>query len=406
MLKYEWKKIWKNRLTQLAVAGCCLFLLFCVYSSIRQITAYNQNGQLLSGMSAVAVMKETQPEITLNQGTVDRLVGQYLAYTADPASSSNNESYQNLSEELYRTYYLPNRDLLVFLTSVYKESDSSMKEALEEHSGNDFLQARQDRDIAAIASLESRGLLTAKEADYWEAQSEHFAEPTVGYHKGWSMILDTLSWMILIMMIVCIGTAPVFAGEYQSKCDSLLLCMKYGKNKLVLAKVLAVWLYATVVYWGITLLSSAIYLGLLGTEGRNLPIQIKYPAVPVGYDLTMGEAVLVVLVMGYVLTLGVMGLTLFLSAVFPHAYGVIICSFLFLVVPLFLSTESGGYGWSRFLSLLPEKIADFSFSSYTAYSLGNGVLNWLEAAILVNGIAAVGFSAAGYAVFRNHKVNK
>ena len=37
MIKYEWKKIWKNRLTQMSVIGCSLFLLFCVYMSIIEI---------------------------------------------------------------------------------------------------------------------------------------------------------------------------------------------------------------------------------------------------------------------------------------------------------------------------------------------------------------------------------
>ena len=34
------------------------------------------------------------------------------------------------------------------------------------------------------------------------------------------MILDALTWPVLIMMIICIGIAPIFSGEYQSKCDS------------------------------------------------------------------------------------------------------------------------------------------------------------------------------------------
>lgn len=90
------------------------------------------------------------------------------------------------------------------------------------------------------------------------------------------MILDALTWPVLIMMIICIGIAPIFSGEYQSKCDSLILCMKYGKSRLVSAKIIVVWLFTTCVYWGITLIYSAVYLGLLGTDGADLPIQLKY----------------------------------------------------------------------------------------------------------------------------------
>ena len=39
MIKYEWKKIWKSRLAQLVIIGCGLFLVFCVWASIMQISA-------------------------------------------------------------------------------------------------------------------------------------------------------------------------------------------------------------------------------------------------------------------------------------------------------------------------------------------------------------------------------
>ena len=75
--------------------------------------------------------------------------------------------------------------------------------------------------------------------------------------------------------------------------------MKYGRSKLILAKIISGWLYATGVYWGITLIYSSIYMIFLGTQGADLPIQLKYPAMSVGYNLTMGEAVGITLLLGY-----------------------------------------------------------------------------------------------------------
>ena len=37
MIKYEWKKIWTSRLTQISVIGCSLFLVFCVCSSFFKL---------------------------------------------------------------------------------------------------------------------------------------------------------------------------------------------------------------------------------------------------------------------------------------------------------------------------------------------------------------------------------
>lgn len=408
MIKYEWKKIWKSRLAQLSIIGCGLFLVFCVWSSIMQISATNENGENFSGMSAVEVMKDTQKNIELTQKNVDEIVRQYLKYTSDPNTNSESETHQYLSEEVYRTFYLPNRDLLSLITNVYREpgSGSSMKEVLEENVGKDFREAQIKRDNTYIDLKKEQGRLTSSEANYWKEKTGNLQEYQYGYHKGWSMILDTLTWPVLIMMIICIGIAPIFAGEYQSKCDSLILCMKYGKSKLIFAKIVSGWLYATCVYWGITLIYSSVYMIFLGTQGADLPIQLKYPAMSVGYNLTMREAVVIALLLGYFFTLGIMGITLFMSALLKNTYAVIIVAFLLIIIPTFLSPDTGGYAWSHVLSLLPPKIADFSFQSYTAYSIGNIVLSWPVMAILINAIVAVICSVLGYIVFRKHQVNK
>lgn len=408
MIKYEWKKIWKSRLAQLSIIGCGLFLVFCVWSSIMQISATNEKGENFSGMSAVEVMKNTQQKIELTQAKVDEIVKLYLKYISDPSTNSESETYHYLSKEAYRTFYLPNKDLLSLITNVYRKpgSDSSMKEVLEENVGKDFQKAQIKRDDTYIDLKEEQGRLTPSEANYWKDKTENLQEYQYGYHKSWSMILDTLTWLVLIMIIICIGIAPIFAGEYQSKCDSLILCMKYGKSKLIFAKTISGWLYATCVYWGITLIYSSVYMIFLGTRGADLPIQLKYPAMSVGYNLTMGEAVGIALVLGYFFTLGIMGTTLFMSALLKNTYAVIVVAFLLIIIPTFLSPDTGGYMWSHVLSLLPSKIADFSFQSYTAYSIGNMVLSWPVMAILINAIVAVICSVLGYIVFRKHQVNK
>ena len=396
MIKYEWKKIWTSRLTQISVIGCSLFLVFCVCSSFFQITATDENGQTVSGMTAVEVLQNTQQRQELTQDRVNEIVDQYLEYINNPNISSNNEAYHYLSQEKYSTFYLPNKELLSLITNVYEEpgSGSDIKDVLENNAGKDFTQARLDRDQKYIQLLEENGKLTSIEADYWDGEVKKISEYQYGYHKGWDMILDALTWPALIMMIICIGIAPIFSGEYQSKCDSLILCMKYGKSRLVSAKIIVVWLFTTCVYWGITLIYSAVSLGLLGTDGADLPIQ------------SMAEGTIYALILAYFFTLGIAGITLLMSAVLKNAYGVIIIAFLLIIIPTFLSPDTGGYTWSRMLSLLPSKIADFSFQSYITYSIGKVVIKWPDMAMIVNGFGAIIFSTFSYWIFKKHQVNK
>lgn len=348
MIWFEWKRIWQSRLTRFAVIGCGLFLVFCVWSGIRQTTAVAPNGNSFSGIRAVQTLRETQNRQKLDQETVNEILEQYISYTENPETSSDDPELAYLSPEIYRTWYLP-------------------------------------------------------EADWWNEKDQEVGKYTYGYAQGWQKILTTGSWIILVMIIVCVGAAPVFAGEYQTKCDSLLVTMRYGKNRLIRAKLAASFFYMTIIYWGITLLYSLAFLILCGTGGWDLPVQINYPGVSVSYDLNMFQSCAIFLVLGYLFTIGMTGITLLLSSAFKNAYSVIIVSFLFLIIPTFLSLENGGYVWKHILALIPAKIADFNFTSYLVYSAGDVKIPWPFAAMAVNGVIFLICAAAGYFVFQKHR---
>ena len=345
MIWYEWKRIWQSRLTQFVVIGCILFLLFCTWSNIRQIQTTDGEGNQVTGMAAVKALKETE-RITLDQETVTAIMQEYLYYTENPDTSSDDPELQYLSEKMYRTWYLPNRGLLNLISGTYMQEGQgnvSDRQLFEKNFGKDFYEARKERVQERLTYYVNQGSVTLSEADWWDEQDDKVGEYTYGNYKVWDILISNLPWILFIMMIVCVGIAPVFAGEYQSKCDSLLLCMKHGKHRLILAKLTASFVYASVLYWGIVLLYSAVLLIFVGTDGWDLPVQLLYSGMPSSYALTTSQAYLLALLTGYVMTLGLGGLVLLLSALFKNPYVVIVTAFLYLCVPLFLSTNSGGY---------------------------------------------------------------
>lgn len=408
MIWYEWKRIWQSRLTQFAVIGCILFLLFCTWSNIRQIQTTDSEGNQVTGMAAVKALKETE-RITLDQETVTAIMQEYLDYTEKPATSSDDSKLVYLSEEMYRTCYLPRMELMNQIISVYFHKGQEYvddRQLLEENLGRDFYEARKERVQERLTYYVNLGSVTPSEADWWDEQDDKVGEYTYGNYKVWEILISNLPWVLFIMMVICVGIAPVFAGEYQSKCDSLLLCMKHGKHRLILAKLAASTVYASVLYWGIVSLYSAVLLIFVGKDGWDLPVQLIYSGMPSSYALTTSQAYLLALLAGYVVTLGLAGLVLFLSALFKNPYVVIVTAFLYLCVPLFLSTNSGGYLWVHLLALLPEKISEFHFASYIAYSIGNIKMTLPTASMIVNGLCAVVFSGLAYFFFRRHQVNR
>ena len=410
MIWYEWKRIWGSRLTQFAVLGCALFLAFSVWSNIRLISATDADGQTVTGLEAVRVQKESRKEVTLDQETVDALVDEYLGYTQDLVASSDDRELMYLSEEMYVKWYLPHQPVLHLITDAYRsypeQRNDSIRDVLLQSRGKDFYEARKERVWENLEDAVNWGEIIAAEADWWNAEDDAVGEASYGYNRPWWEIVNSTSLVILVMLVICIGTAPVFAGEYQSKCDSLLLSMRYGKSRLILAKLTSSFLFSTVVYWGCMGLFAGLYLAVMGTDGWNLPVQALCENISISYDLTSLQACVLVLVMGYVLTLGLVGVVLLLSSIMKNPYGVVITSFLFLCVPLFLSMNRGGYVWKHLLGLLPEKIADFGFGSYMVYSIGGLIVTWPAAAMMVNGVCAVLLSGLAYGFFRRHQVNR
>ena len=409
MICYEWKKIWQNRLTQLMMLGISLFFIFCVISNVSQTVGLLEDGSRAYGLSGIQARKEQNETVVLTQEETDRIVREYLAYTTDSATNSDNPGYLYLSEKMYRSYYLPRKELLGMIEGIYSPagSEASMKEVFEENLGRDIFQARLDRDNNRIDLYVKRGMITDKQAEYWKEQVKQIQDPlTVGYCDGWKQIYYAGNWAVIIMMIVAIGVAPVFAGEYQSKFDSLLLCMKHGKNRLVFSKIVAAWLFTTLVYVLLTGGYSAAYLLLYGTEGGDLPIQLVAPMITVGYPLTMVQGVLLVQLLGYVFTVCLMAATLLLSSFMKNAYSVIVIILPLVLVIALLSPDQGGYVWSHFLSLLPSQIVNFAFESFTAYEIFGHVLNWLSAGILIDGMLAVILTYISTILFRRHQVNK
>ena len=271
MIWYEWKRIWGSRLTQFAVLGCALFLAFSVWSNIRLISTTDADGQTVTGLEAVQVQKESRKEVNLDQETVDALVDEYLDYTQDPAASSDDRDLAYLSEEMYVKWYLPNLPVLHLIDGAYRtypeQRNDSMREVLLQSRGKDFSEARKERVWENLEDAVNRGEITAAEADWWNEKDDTVGEAAYGYNRAWWEISNSTSLVILVMLVICIGTAPVFAGEYQSKCDSLLLSMRYGKSRLILAKLTSSFLFSTVVYWGCMGLFAGLYLAVLGTDG-------------------------------------------------------------------------------------------------------------------------------------------
>lgn len=174
----------------------------------------------------------------------------------------------------------------------------------------------------------------------------------------------------------------MFASEYRDGTDAVLLAARYGRGRLVCAKLLAAILYATVLFTMGTAIICGVSFVFYGVEGASLPIQNYALASP--YALTMWQAAAMYVGIFYLVMLGMLALTLALSALTPSTLAIIVTD----VVVLFVSglLPSAGSGVLRHVfTLFPMGLqsAFDLFAALFSYPLGPVVLDLISVASFV-----------------------
>ncbi|MCC8023192.1 MAG: hypothetical protein LIO46_05355, partial [Clostridiales bacterium] len=244
--------------------------------------------------------------------------------------------------------------------------------------------------------------LTAQQQQYWLEKNAQISAPfTYGYRSGWDSLLQTAEIFTFLILAVCIGVAPVFAGEYQAGTDAVLLAARYGKNKLITGKLAASLLFATAVFLLGCLLCVGLPLLLFGGGGWDLPIQLSFFFSP--RPLTYLQAALILLGITYLVLLAFTALSLFLSARLKNAFSVLIVIFLLLFVPYFMSYSESSALYNLIFQLIPLNALQCSFQYTMLYSFGSLHLNIQTMTCLVYGVMFLLFLPLSRRTFRRHQ---
>lgn len=95
------------------------------------------------------------------------------------------------------------------------------------------------------------------------------------YIGGWDNIIEYVNSLGAIIMaaIILLGLSSMFSNEYSTKMDSIILSSKYGKTKLIKAKIGVSIIFIIMVDLFFVILNFAENIFIYGTHGWNAPIQ-------------------------------------------------------------------------------------------------------------------------------------
>ena len=257
MIGFELQKILGRGITKGAIAALlvsCLFLLqaFCwnnPYDTVRL-----PDGAILSGRDAIAY----------NQSVAARYEGDLT-----------DETLQQIAEDFAREYPQDYQQV-VQASQVSSDLPAPYRYLSQFVPGPAYQQEIQRAQEAGIAipSLTSAGLIRLQDLEI------SFVEKPLqyGYGDSWSLFFQSFcgpafSAALLILLVSVIGVSTLLAGEYDRGTDALILTTKYGKNRVILAKLLAGILFATFLTAGVFLLFCAAFGLQCGVAGWSADMQ-------------------------------------------------------------------------------------------------------------------------------------
>lgn len=417
IMLFEFKKMLTRRAALAANIGFLVILVGIMTLNVVQTKTTDASGDTLSGLSAIAQVRanaekhagEITPEraaadIAAYQETVFEIIdrSEVLQMTGSAVYSLMVRSFD--PDELYELYN-PYWSLLLRPWRITGDEPAQTAARVTPEMASEWYGA-----VAALtqdALDEGQGGLwrySDAERDYWTDRQASVAEPIeYGYAGGWNNIIDCIAFLVFPLLAICVTLAPTFSFEYQSGADAIVLATKFGRSRLVIAKIAAALVYATVYFALCASVIVGFSLVCYGAGGFALSIQGNALSSP--YPLTAGQAALISIALMYVVCLGISCLTLAVSSRTRSTLSVFLAD---VIIVLFTGLiPSAGVGvLERALAIFPLNFSNFNklFAALESFPIGPVVIDLIGMVLLVYIVLALLTAPLAAASFRGHQV--
>ena len=417
LVKFEFKKLLARRTSQVASVGILVLLCGIMALNVMQTKTSSNSDELLRGTAAIAQQK-AKAEAHEGVLTAERVQEEIAAYKAlafsklDPSDVeglSGAAAYQLMKDAydedefraIYDTYY--SYLLSPWITGSMEQYQVAAQ--LSDADAADFYGTITD-ELQRTLDDGMRGTWAYSDAEraYWTEKQAGVGEPLAyGYAGGWSDVLACLGFLAFAMVAVCVVLTPVFAGEYQDRTDAVLLATRYGRSKLVAAKIVASLAFATAYYAIAAAIIMGVALVFFGADGGDLPVQVLALGIP--SDLTMAEATWLSVGLGYLMTLGLAALTLLLSSKLRSQLALFAtCAALIFLTGMIPSGGSGVLQHVLYLFPINALNDQVLYNALVSYPVGPLVVDLVGLLAFVYALATAACFPLAARTFRRHQV--
>jgi len=360
LVGFEYKKIFKRKSTYLSFLMIAIVIVLSFGIIIGD--TYVEGDKGISKYELMNIDREYSRSVKgyIDENKIKEIIEQNKVLLSDIENSPLSNGEVLLSKGTYEKFSMRYSYIARLFRNVYAPKGESFNyDAIDKLSDEDaklFYNKRLDK----IDEMLSNGYFTETEIRKYHELNFKISTPFYfDHYKGYSVIMQSLVPIsIFATLAISICIAPIFASEYSGKTDQLILTSKFGKNKLINAKIFSGITFSFIVSSltvCITILSNLL---IFGFDGANVELQVMFPLMP--YPLTMLEAVIVMSIVSLMATLLVSTFTMFMSSKLKNPFGVIIITNIILFAPMFISIPENNRVLATIIRLLPVKMFEIS----------------------------------------------
>lgn len=343
---YEFKKILKRKSTYISL-GVTLFTIV--------ISCF---GLIIGSIYIDGVPTESKYEAMVT----DRVHGRALSGTPinNDLIRRMKEAYSKVqfeqnyySTEEFEMYARPYREIRHIISSIYTYNIDVLKNLGED----EMISFYELRDIKVASKINSSSLNNRSKEKLIRINDKINTPFIYEYSEGYKRFLTLIySTGIFTCFAVAICLAPMFSGEYCSGADQLILSSKYGKNKVIFAKLFTGIVFTSIICFINAFITFIICMIIYGFDGAMAPIQL-YSTSSV-YPFSMLQASIIITLCVLVANIMTSAITLLLSSLFKAPFGVIIIVNVLTFLPLMVIISDTNAIVYNIYHLLPANMMD------------------------------------------------
>lgn len=378
LLAFEYKKILKRKSTYVILILMVLTTVIVCFGSLNSGNYWSCIG---NNKSSYQAMKADKKIISSKKGVLDEslmkeAIKNNSIMISDDYNYFVNEYGKHLKPEAYIKYNLPYKNIIDLLNMVYQDNNVkvlqdgvkvfTMENVIDKLTTKDAETLYANLKTSTLQNISSKQNITDIEIKKHTKMLEKVTIPFENnYTDGYEKFLTAFNFIALALLIsTSILIAPIFSNEFQTRTDQIMLSSKFGKNKVIKAKIITGLSLTFFFSTAITSLFLVEILTIFGIDGANVNIQILNPIST--YPITMLQACFIVIAVVVLISMLFLMIIMLLSAKMKSSFGVIIISFLILFLPAFISITPKERFLYTIMQLIPIKAIEFSsiFSEY------------------------------------------